>query len=119
MGFFSQEYWSGLPIPLPGDLLDPGIKLRSSISPAWQVDCLSAEPWGKPYSTSTTLFSQCSKITVQGVGWRRKAVKTKEGDVQKEKQNKLRMGWGYRPFCYFPGLILTFMQYNLKYSIQF
>ena len=100
MGFSSQEYWSGLPIPPPGDLLDPGIKFRCPISPAWQVDCLSAEPWGKPYSTSTTLFTQCSKITavlhirisllktVQGVGWRRKAVKTKEGDVQKEKQNK-------------------------------
>ena len=26
MGFFRQEYWSGLPCPLPGDLPDPGIK---------------------------------------------------------------------------------------------
>ena len=25
MGFFRQEYWSGLPFPSPGDLLDPGI----------------------------------------------------------------------------------------------
>ena len=24
-----QEYWSGLPLPSPGDLPDPGIKLRS------------------------------------------------------------------------------------------
>ena len=25
MGFSRQEYWSGLPFPSPGDLLDPGI----------------------------------------------------------------------------------------------
>ena len=30
MGFFRQEYWSGLPFPSPGDLPDPGIKRRSS-----------------------------------------------------------------------------------------
>ena len=38
-----QEYWSGLPFPLPGDLLDPGIKPRS---PAF--DSLLSEPPGKP-----------------------------------------------------------------------
>ena len=26
MGFFRQEYWSGLPFPFPGDLPDPGIE---------------------------------------------------------------------------------------------
>ena len=26
MGFSSQEDWSGLPFPFPGDLPDPGIK---------------------------------------------------------------------------------------------
>ena len=26
MGFFREEYWSGLPFPPPGDLPDPGIK---------------------------------------------------------------------------------------------
>ena len=34
MGFFRQEYWSGLLFPSPGDLPDPGVK---SVSPAWQV----------------------------------------------------------------------------------
>ena len=29
MGFSRQRYWSGLPFPSPGDLLDPGIKPRS------------------------------------------------------------------------------------------
>jgi len=30
MGFFRQEYWSGLPFPSPGDLPDPGIEPTSS-----------------------------------------------------------------------------------------
>ena len=30
MGFSRQEYWSGLPVPSPGDLPNPGIK---SVSP--------------------------------------------------------------------------------------
>ena len=41
MGFSRQEYWSGLPLPSPGDLPDPGIKPRS---PALQADALTSEP---------------------------------------------------------------------------
>ena len=41
MGFPRQEYWSGLPFPSPGVLLDPGIELRS---PALQADALPSEP---------------------------------------------------------------------------
>ena len=41
MGFFRQEYWSGLPLPPPGDLPDPGIK---PVSPALWADSLSSEP---------------------------------------------------------------------------
>ena len=32
MGFFRQEYWSGLPFPPPGDLPDPGIEPSSLMS---------------------------------------------------------------------------------------
>ena len=44
MGFFRQEYWSGLPCPLSGSLPNPGIKPWSPGSPALQVDSLSTEP---------------------------------------------------------------------------
>ena len=40
----AQEYWSGSPIPSPGDLPDPGIKPGS---PALQAYSLPAEPPGK------------------------------------------------------------------------
>ena len=45
MGFPRQEYWSGLPFPLPGDLPNPGIE---PMSPELQVDSLPVPP-GKPY----------------------------------------------------------------------
>ena len=34
MGFSSQEYWSGLPCPPPGDLPNSGIEPASPASPA-------------------------------------------------------------------------------------
>ena len=34
MGFYRQEYWSGLPFPSPGHLPDPGVELRSPVCPA-------------------------------------------------------------------------------------
>ena len=34
IGFSSQEYWSGLPFPLPGNLPDPGMESRSPAPPA-------------------------------------------------------------------------------------
>ena len=40
-GFSRQEYWSGLPFPIPGDLPNPGIEPGS---PASQVDSLASEP---------------------------------------------------------------------------
>ena len=32
--FSRQEYWSGVPFPTPGDLLDPGIESASLTPPA-------------------------------------------------------------------------------------
>ena len=40
MGFSSQEYWSGLPFPSPGDLPNPGIQPGS---PALYTDALPSE----------------------------------------------------------------------------
>ena len=41
MGFPRQEYWSGLPIPSPGDLSDPGIEPKS---PAVEDRFFTPEP---------------------------------------------------------------------------
>ena len=43
-GILQQEYRSGLPCPLPGDLPDPGIE---PLSPTLQADYLPSETPGK------------------------------------------------------------------------
>ena len=48
MEFSSQEYWSGLPCPPPGDLPNPGIEPRSL---ALQADSLPSELSEKPKNT--------------------------------------------------------------------
>ena len=45
MGFFRQEYWSGLPCPPLGDLPNPGIEPRF---PTLQADSLPSEPPENP-----------------------------------------------------------------------
>ena len=54
MEFSRQEYWSGLPCPLPGDLPNPGIKPRSL---ALQANSLMSEPPGKPKNTGVGSLS--------------------------------------------------------------
>ena len=44
MEFFRQEYWSGLLLPSPGDIPDPGMEPGS---PSLQEDSLPSEPPGK------------------------------------------------------------------------
>ena len=41
MGFSRQEYWSGLPLPSPGDLPNSGIEPGS---PALRTDALPSKP---------------------------------------------------------------------------
>ena len=52
MGFSRQEYWSGLPLLSPGDLLNPEIEPRS---PALQTDALPSEPPGKSFTRVVTI----------------------------------------------------------------
>ena len=62
-GISRQEYWSGLLLPSPGDLPDPGIKLESF---ALQADFLPAEPPEKPCLVSAMILkSRVSVITSQ------------------------------------------------------
>ena len=57
MGFPRQEYWSGLPFPIPGDLPNPGIKPESPASSALAGRFFTTEPPGKPFSWERHLIS--------------------------------------------------------------
>ena len=54
MGFSRQEYWSGLPIPSPGNLPDPRIEPGS---PTLQADSLPSE-------LSFIEFLLCAKLSI-------------------------------------------------------
>ena len=68
MGFSSQEYWTGLLFPPPGDLPDSGIK---PTSPALQADSLPSDPPGKPMNTGmgSLSFLQGSPDTPSELVW--------------------------------------------------
>ena len=46
MGFSRQEYWSGVPLPSPGELPNPGIEPKS---PSLQAEALLSEPPGSMF----------------------------------------------------------------------
>ena len=56
--FSSQEYWSGLSLPILGNLPDPGIQPMSLASPALTGGFFTTEPPGKPqYYCTVFLFT--------------------------------------------------------------
>ena len=57
-GISRQEYWSGLPVPSPRDLSDPGIELTSLVSHALAGGFFTTEPPGK--TTPHYMLSLCS-----------------------------------------------------------
>ena len=61
MGFSGREYWSGLPFPLPGDLLDPRMEPTSLASPALAGSFFTTAPPGKitqrvPWFNATQMY---------------------------------------------------------------
>ena len=65
MGFFRQEYWSGLPFSSPGDLPDSGIK---PVSPALQVDFLTI--WATREAPGYFHIMIISSIANQKLRWK-------------------------------------------------
>ena len=77
MGFPRQEYWSGLPFPSPGDLLDPGVKLTL---PAQQADSSPLNHQGSPYITPYTNSNHPYQGSRNLLRWRGKTdLRTFEG----------------------------------------
>ena len=52
-GISRQEYWSGRPLPSPGDLPNPGIEPMSPASPALAGEFFTTDPPGEPSETPT------------------------------------------------------------------
>ena len=56
--FSSQEHWSGLPFPTPGDLSDPGIEPMSpALAGEFFTTAPPGEPPGEPIHMYTYIYS--------------------------------------------------------------
>ena len=60
--FSRQEYWSGLPVPFPGDLPDPGLEPRS---PTLRADSLPLSHQGSPLLVQQSSSKRIRKETLQ------------------------------------------------------
>ena len=71
MGFFRQEYWTGLPCPPPGDLPDPGTEPGSPASPALHA-----------YESFSTVLDGSVRKNI-------KKKKRRDGEIGKHKLNEM------------------------------
>ena len=89
MGFYRQEYWSGLPFPSPGDLPNPGIEPISPVASSLQADSLPLEPSGPLQNGYYSLYMEdaCHEMTAT---------------ITVENDNGLWLGknWGNMPFLF-------------------
>ena len=60
--FSRQEYWSGLPLPTPGDFPNPGIELSCLVSPVLVYIFFTTIPPGNPRFVCVCLKSVHSAI---------------------------------------------------------
>ena len=72
-GFAKQEYWTGLPFPPPGDLLDPRTEPTSLRLLHWPVRSLPLTPPGKPnkkgkFEPETYTQGECWVKVKVGIG---------------------------------------------------
>ena len=61
MEFPRQEYWSGLPLPSPGDLSHPGIEPVSLPFPELVGGCFTSEPLRKSEHINTMVLIKVNK----------------------------------------------------------
>ena len=98
MGFARQEYWSGFPIPSPGDLLNPGIELKS---PALQADSLPSEPSveinGKTVHIHgwKTILLKCPYYSMPSIDSMQSISKSQRHFSQKWEKKFLKFTWNH------------------------
>ena len=71
MGLLRLEYWSGLPLPPPEDLPNPGTKPMSPASPAMAGGCFTTETPGRPRQVGVKIGVRVFGVGEIGVGIRK------------------------------------------------
>ena len=65
MGISGQEYWSGLPFPIPEGLPDPGMETKSLAYPELAGRFFTTVPPGKPNGTVNFYKTLCYSTNMQ------------------------------------------------------
>ena len=90
MGFFKQEYWSGLPFPSPGDLPNPGIKPTTSCVSCIGRQILYHQTTGNPSLCLERGNSESKKTSKEVIFQARD-----DGALNQGGGDKNCLGWGY------------------------
>ena len=69
MGFFSQEYWSGLPFPSSGDLPDSGIEPESLMLPALAAGFFTTVATWETPKHIISKFKSPFFFSIQNLSW--------------------------------------------------
>ena len=87
--FPRQEYWSGLLFPIPGDLPDPGIEPKNSVSPALQAGFLPLCHLGGLLDKNHQILQTKIWLYViyQKPTFSTRQIKTKEREIQQANTN--------------------------------
>ena len=67
MRFSREEYWSGLPCPLPGDLPNPGTEPLSRASPALAGELFTTGITWEAYTILWAMYHMLYIITLLGL----------------------------------------------------
>ena len=99
MGFSRQEYWSGLPYLLPGDLPDPGIETVSLTTPTLTREFLT---------TSSTWEAQQTKMSAKKKEKRRRRRRNCLLVIADAKEKKKNAGISTQETILLNGMYLVF-----------
>ena len=98
MRFSRQEYWSGLPFSLPGDLPNPEIEPMSPASPALPGRFFTAEPPGKPKRIHKEMYIRGHITGIGSQGYKeQEAPQSAICKLETQKSQWCQWVWLWRP----------------------
>ena len=112
-GFPRQEYLSGLPFPLPGDLPNPGIQPTSLVSPAQACRFFTTTAPEKP----SGLFIPCFSKLVYSFGFRPEG-RSWKATFFPSLMSSLQLLYSFSSLCYFSQVLLLSILYSFSFPCQ-
>ena len=121
--FSKQEYWNGLPFPLPRDLSNPGMEPTSLASPALAGRFFTTVPPGKPTFLDAGLLNPfLTRVWVLQLCLCQKDLWSFQGEVGWPLVRSLEQRWSHWPLSalapWWAALILKTQGFHFSYSFH-